>query len=78
MGNKKLGLVTFLSNLVPAWFSAVAPIFLLVSLFALVLSVRALFSERVDKNEGVRIALYILFALGGMSTVFLIYELMID
>ena len=78
MGNKKLGLVTFLSNLVPAWFSAVAPIFLLFSLFALIMSVRAFFSERVDKNEGVRIVLYTLFVIGGMSSVLLIHELTID
>jgi hypothetical protein len=74
MGNKKLGLVTFLSNLVPAWFSGVAPIFILFSLFALLMSARAFYSERVDKSEGLRIGLCVLIVLGGISSVFLIYE----
>ncbi|MEJ8757134.1 hypothetical protein WG947_09015 [Pontibacter sp. H259] len=77
MGNKKLGLVAFLSSLIPAWFSGIAPVFLLFSLFALIISVRAFFSERADKSEVVRIVLYVLLVLGGISSVFLIYELMI-
>ncbi|AMM52112.1 hypothetical protein TH61_14220 [Rufibacter sp. DG15C] len=77
MGNKKLGLAAFLSLLVPAWFSGIAPVFLLFSLFALIISVRAFFSERADKSEEVRIVLYVLLVLGGISSIFLIYELMI-
>lgn len=75
MNNKKLGIGTFLLNLAPAWFSALAPFFLIFSIFALIMSIVARFSEKINKSDFVRVLFWILSFIGAISTLWIVYEL---
>ena len=75
INNKKIGLGAFFANLAPAWFSALAPFFLLFSLYALITSIIALYSEKANKNETINVTFKVLTGLGTIATIWVIYEL---
>lgn len=74
MSNKNLGLGVLLVNLAPAWFSALAPFFLLFSLFALVTSIIASFSAKANNSKIIRVIFLVLAVIGGISSLWIIYE----
>ncbi|MEM8940336.1 MAG: hypothetical protein AAGC64_13430 [Bacteroidota bacterium] len=75
MGNKNLGIGVFLVNLAPTWFSALAPFFLLFALFALITSIIARFSEKTNKSEIIKVLFFVLAIIGGISSIWILYEL---
>lgn len=69
--NKRNGIIAFLLNLAPAWFSAIAPIFLLAAVFGLVVAITSSFSPRVDKSYTFKVILLITIALGAIASAFI-------
>lgn len=74
--NRKIGIIAFMTNLIPSWFSGLAPIFLLMALISLVVFILSNRSDRINRSPILKSALYVFIFLGTAFSIGLICELL--